>query len=176
MLTQRAAEFLAGAAAVVFSGTVSLSWTLARGLNIGKTAVNAVTWLGNLGWFTCIINTGTLGWCINDAAQERPAAHQAVGIVQALGFAVATIMLGGVMRSISLVSVYQKGEGNPTINSATVATAFAWVWAFIWIGMRSWNDAHYARATPEPSTGASEPQPPTIVANSRPRRYRVLQF
>ena len=146
VLNHRAAEFLAGSAAVVFSATVALSWTLARGLNIGTTAINAVTWMGNLGWVAFIVGACTLGWCINDAAHGRPAAHKLAAILQAVGFAVATVMVGGITRSISLVSVYQKGEGNPTINSATVATAFAWVWTFVWTCMRSWNDAHFARA------------------------------
>ena len=145
VVNQRAVEFLAGGAAVAFSLAVSLLWTLARELDIGNVAAAAVTWLVTLGWAACIINAVILGWCINDAMHERAAAHNVASTVQAAGFAVATLMLGGVMRDISLVSVYQKGEGNAAINGASVATAFSWAWAFVWICMRSWNDAHFAR-------------------------------
>ena len=145
VVNQRVSEFLAGVTAVAFSLTVSLLWTLARSLDIGKTAETAVVWLGALGWATCAINVTILVWCIHDATHERAAAHKAASIMQTAGFAISTLMLGGVMRDISLVAVYQKGEGNPTLSSASVATAFSWAWAFAWICMRSWNDTHFAR-------------------------------
>ena len=164
-LAQRAAEFMAGGATVLFSITVALSWSLAHGLNVGTTALNAIGWLQNMGWITAALDAVTLGWCVNDAARtgSEGAANKFAGILQAASFAITTIMVGGVMRSISLVSVYQKGEGNPTINSASVTTWFTWGWCFIWLCMKSWNDVHNARSR---RTVPELPLPPQTYAPS----------
>ena len=73
------------------------------------------------------------------------AAQQIVSVLSVAAFGIATLMASGVTTSISLISVYQKGEGNPTLNSATVATWFSWFWSFAWLSLRTWNDAHFAR-------------------------------
>ena len=146
-LKQRAAEFLTGAASVVFSFMASLWWTNARGLPLGKTAVNAVSWLANISWITTVVELVSLSWSIYDAYIGKFASHGVETVLFNGGFALATVLTAGVLKSVSLVAVYQLGEGNPTLNCATVTTWFAFAWMFAWRSLRAWNDSFLLRMT-----------------------------
>jgi len=138
---QRAAEFLAGAVATVFSFVTSVSWTLAKGLTIGKTASIAVRWLGNISWVTTAICCVSLGWSTYASANLKLAASGFDSVALNVGFALSTVLAACVLKSVSLIGVYQQGEANPTLNSASVTTWFSFIWIFIWKSLRTWNDA-----------------------------------
>lgn len=151
-VNQRAAEFLTGGASVVFSFMASLWWTIARGMNLGKTAVNAVSWLANLSWAATAIEAVSLGWGIYASYKGNFAAHGIESVLFNVGFALTTVLAAGVLKSVSLVAVYQLGEGNPTLNCATVTTWFAFLWMFAWRSLHAWNDSFLLRMTREAPT------------------------
>lgn len=144
-VNQRAAEFLTGGASVIFSFMASIYWTTARGMNIGKTAVNAVSWLSNISWIATVVEAVSLGWGIRAAYNDQFAAHGVETVLFNVGFALATVLGAGVLKSISLVAVYQLGEGDPTLNAATVITWFAFLWMFAWRSLHAWNDSFLLR-------------------------------
>ena len=145
---ERVSELMAGLAALSIMFVTMLFWTFLRGANVGTTMKAAVNAEVGLSAVTMVCEFLALALAAYSASRGETSAHWGVRTLQVGAVVLATFVVGGVAPRISVPSVYQKGQADPQVNNATVLCWFAWVWALVWMSLRTWNDANAVVALP----------------------------